>query len=73
MATEIKIGKLNRKQKGNRRNIYVYLVNLLLVPGNDVCNHSVRDAWTDFFSQPDVAFQLLNGQSLLRVLLVLLL
>lgn len=41
--------------------------------GNDVCDHPVRDAWTDVFSQSDVAFQLLDGQSLLRVLLVLLL
>ena len=49
------------------------MTNVLLVPGNDVCDHPVRDAWTDVFSQSDVAFQLLDGQSLLRVLLVLLL
>lgn len=49
------------------------LTRLLLVPGNDVRDHPVRDSWTHFFGQPDVAFQLLYGQTLLRVLLVLLL
>lgn len=47
--------------------------NVLLVSGNDVCDHPVRDARTDFLSQSYVAFELLDGQSLLRVLLVLLL
>lgn len=36
-------------------------------------DHLVRDAWTDIFSYSNVAFQLLDGQPLLRVLLVLLL
>lgn len=49
------------------------LIDVLLVPGNDVCDHPVCDAWTHVFGQSDVAFQLLDGQSLLRVLLVLLL
>lgn len=43
------------------------------VPGEDVCDHPVRDAWTHLLGQSDVAFELLDGQSLLRVLLVLLL
>lgn len=45
----------------------------LLVPGNDMRDHLVRDAWTDIFSYSNVTFQLLDGQPLLRVLLVLLL
>lgn len=36
-------------------------------------DHLVRDAWTDIFSYSNVTFQLLDGQPLLRVLLVLLL
>lgn len=46
---------------------------LLLVPGNDVRDHPVRDPRTHVLGQSDVAFQLLYGQTLLRVLLVLLL
>lgn len=49
------------------------ILNILLVPRNDVCDHSVCNARTHIFSQSDVALQLLYSQSLLRVLLVLLL
>lgn len=67
-----KRAKQTSKQERKRRHVWK-IPNVLLVPGNDVCDHSVCDAWTDFFSQSDVAFQLLYSQSLLRVLLVLLL
>lgn len=55
------------KEKGDK------LSNVLLVPGNYMCDHPVGDAGTNVLGQSDVAFQLLDGQSLLGVLLVLLL
>lgn len=57
----------NMKEKGDK------ILNVLLVPGKNMCDHPVCDAGTNVLGQSDVAFQLLNGQSLLRVLLVLLL
>jgi len=49
------------------------MINKLPVPGYDVCDHPVCDAWTRVLSQSNVTFQLLYSQPLLRVLLVLLL
>lgn len=49
------------------------MLNVLLVPGNDVCDHPVRDTWTDVLGPSDITLQLLDGQTLLRVLLMLLL
>lgn len=57
----------NMKEKGDK------ISNVLLVPGKNMCDHPVCDAGTNVLGQSDVAFQLLNGQSLLGVLLVLLL
>lgn len=57
----------NMKEKGDK------ISNVLLVPGKNMCDHPVCDAGTYVLGQSDVAFQLLNGQSLLGVLLVLLL
>ena len=46
---------------------------LLLVAGNDVCDHPIGDARAHVLSQSDVALQLLDSQSLVRIVLVLLL
>lgn len=43
--------------KKNNKTIYAIKADLLLVSGNNVCDHAVRDAWADLFSESDFALQ----------------
>lgn len=47
------------------------MMKVFLVPCNDVRDHPVCDARTNFFSHLNVSLQLFDSLSLLRVLLVL--